>query len=100
MDQIVTRGRNRPFSGSLAMLAAMRRASSRVKSFAAARRPELVLEIDVGERAPPSARNRLRPYPKDMSAIDPLAVRSLERLAFDPNISFQLVTFVLPALPW
>ena len=60
----------------------------------------LVLEIEVGERLPPSALNRLRPYPKDMSAIDPLAVRSLERLAFDPNISFQLVTFVLPALPW
>ncbi len=38
-------------SGSLAVLAATRRASSRVMSFAAAS-PRLVLEIDVGERVP------------------------------------------------
>jgi hypothetical protein len=39
-------------SGSLAMLAAMRRASYVVSSLAAERRPRLVLEIDVGERLP------------------------------------------------
>ena len=38
-------------SGSLAMLAAMRRASSRVSRFAAERRPFL-LEMDEGERLP------------------------------------------------
>jgi hypothetical protein len=37
-------------SGSLAMLAAIRRASSRVSSLAAARRAGLLLEIDVSQR--------------------------------------------------
>jgi hypothetical protein len=45
-------GELRSSSGSLAMLAAMRRASSRVSSLAAARRARLLLEIDVGERLP------------------------------------------------
>jgi hypothetical protein len=35
--------------GSLAMFAAIRRASSRVTSLAARRRPRLILEVDVGE---------------------------------------------------
>ena len=39
----------RSSSGSLAMLAAMRRASSRVRSLAAARRPASSSKIDVGE---------------------------------------------------
>jgi hypothetical protein len=37
-------------SGSFAMLAAMRRASSRVSRCAAARRPRLLLEVHVGQR--------------------------------------------------
>ena len=36
--------------GSLTMLTAIRRASSRASSCAAARRPDCFLEIDVGER--------------------------------------------------
>ena len=39
-------------SGSLAMLAAIRRASSRVSSVAAARRARLLLAGDVGQRLP------------------------------------------------
>ena len=42
----------RSIFGSLAMLVAMRRASSRVSSLAAARLPGLALEVYVGERLP------------------------------------------------
>ena len=42
----------RSISGSLAMFAAMRHASSRVRSLAAARRPGSSFEVDVGERLP------------------------------------------------
>ena len=42
----------RSSSGSLAMLAAMRRASSRVRSFGRRSTTRLLLEVDVRERLP------------------------------------------------
>jgi hypothetical protein len=56
-------------SSSLAILAPTRRSSSRVSSFAAERRPRLVLELDVGERPPVvvGQRNR-RPIPRQSKA--------------------------------
>ncbi len=53
-------------SGSLAVLAATRRASSRVMSFAPAS-PRLVLAIDVGERVPVASRTMKQSWPSLIS---------------------------------